>query len=101
MTVSYSDVEGGQAQVYRESGYTWNWGSGNLDTDPLFADAANGDFHLKSAAGRWTGSGWVNDTVTSLCIDAGNPHSFQPFAKKQETAFGGSCFYVGFPAARE
>ncbi len=78
LTVSYSDVEGGQAQVYRESGYTLNWGSGNLDTDPLFADPDSmdpddRDFHLKSAAGRWTDSGWVNDTVTSLCIDAGNP----------------------------
>lgn len=49
------------------------WGTNNLDVVPLFADAANVDFHLKSAAGRWTSSGWVTDSETSLCIDAGNP----------------------------
>jgi len=29
-------------------------GTGNIDTDPLFADAVN-DFHLQSAGGRWNG----------------------------------------------
>jgi predicted outer membrane repeat protein len=61
-TVSYSDVKGG-----------WS-GTGNLNIDPMFADAANGDFHLKSSAGRWeTSSGtWVNDAATSPCVDAGD-----------------------------
>ena len=40
-------------------------------TYTCFADAASGDFHLKSAAGRWNGATWVKDTVTSPCIDAG------------------------------
>ena len=31
--------------------------------DPLFADPANGDFHLKSTAGRWTPTGYVSDAV--------------------------------------
>ncbi len=44
-TVSYSDVQGG---------YT---GTGNIDVDPLFVDAANGDLHLGP---------------DSLCIDAGD-----------------------------
>jgi predicted outer membrane repeat protein len=48
ITVSYSDIEGG---------YT---GTGNIDTDPLFVDAANGDYHL---------------TENSPCIDAGDPAS--------------------------
>ncbi len=39
--------------------------------DPLFAD----NYHLKSAAGRWNGSTWVADAVTSPCIDAGDPAS--------------------------
>ncbi|MFC1739142.1 NosD domain-containing protein [Planctomycetota bacterium] len=50
-------------------------GTGDIITDPLFADAGAGDYHLKSEAGRWdpnTGS-WVIDDVTSGCIDAGNP----------------------------
>jgi parallel beta-helix repeat protein len=44
--VTYSDVQGG---------FT---GEGNIDTDPLFADADNGDFHL------------LRD---SPCIDSGDP----------------------------
>ncbi|HVP11985.1 MAG TPA: hypothetical protein VMV94_12460, partial [Phycisphaerae bacterium] len=46
--VNYCDVQGG-----------WS-GTGNLDTDPLFVDAANGDFHL---------------AANSPCIDAGDPAS--------------------------
>ena len=93
-SVSYSNVE-------------WGWpGPGNIDVDPLFAkpgqwigmiiqgDAGGtateirlwepGDYHLKSQAGRWDGAAkaWVQDTVTSPCIDAGDPASpimFEPF----------------------
>ena len=42
----YSDIEGGFA------------GTGNIDEDPMFADAPNGDYHL---------------ALGSPCIDAGNP----------------------------
>jgi len=56
---------------------TLNWGEGNIDTDPCFADASNGDYHLKSQAGRWdpNSESWVQDNVTSPCIDAGDPMS--------------------------
>ena len=57
-----------------EQGFT---GTGNLSVDPLFADAPNGDFHLKSTKGRYdpaTGL-FVNDNVSSPAIDAGNPAS--------------------------
>ncbi len=47
--------------------------AGIIGKDPLYADAANGDYHLKSQYGRWNGSGWVNDQVTSPCIDTGDP----------------------------
>lgn len=52
-------------------------GIGNISGDPLFADAANDDFHLKSQYGRWDQAAkqWVYDTVTSPCIDAGDPES--------------------------
>ena len=43
--------------------------------DPLFADRKNNDYHLKSVAGRWNGKTWVNDDVSSPCIDAGYPSS--------------------------
>ena len=63
--VTYSDVQGG-----------WP-GEGNIDADPCFADPNNGDYHLKSKAGRWNPNGqiWVEDNVTSRCIDAGDPAS--------------------------
>jgi len=61
--VSYSVVQGG-----------WP-GLGNINADPFFADAENGDYHLKSQVGRWDAGSqsWVKDNITSPCIDAGNP----------------------------
>ncbi|MHC4657226.1 MAG: hypothetical protein ACYS91_19745 [Planctomycetota bacterium] len=52
-----------------------------MDTDPCFARLGNwqteGDYHLKSQAGRWDANEerWTRDDVTSLCIDAGDPVS--------------------------
>jgi hypothetical protein len=65
---------------------------GNIDADPCFAQAGywdpngtaedandnfwvDGDYHLKSQAGRWSPpvAEWVIDDVTSPCIDAGEP----------------------------
>jgi subtilisin family serine protease len=64
--VSYSDVQGG--------GYS---GTGNINSDPCFADPLNKDFHLKSQAGRWNPGSqtWVHDSISSPCIDSGNPSS--------------------------
>jgi len=62
-------------------------GVGNIDADPHFvslrnwanADDSNadGDYHLKSAGGRWNTEirTWIRDDVTSACIDAGDPDS--------------------------
>jgi hypothetical protein len=92
--ITYSNVQGG-----------WP-GEGNIDSDPCFAypgywadaDDPNivvehndpnavwieGDYHLKSQAGRWDSNSqsWVIDYVTSPCIDAGDPNSLighEPF----------------------
>ena len=78
--VSYSDIQNG-----------WP-GQGNIDADPCFVDPGywdpngtpddpnddfwvHGEYHLKSEAGRWNPNGqtWVQDDVTSPCIDAGDP----------------------------
>ena len=67
-------------------------GPGDICVNPLFAvngywdpngtsgDTSNdfwvdGDYHLKSKAGRWDPNSeiWVIDAFTSLCIDAGDP----------------------------
>jgi hypothetical protein len=88
-SVTYSNIQGG-----------WP-GEGNIDVDPCFAEPgywdmsravtrdgqgtwSGGDYHLKSQAGRWDprAQAWVQDEVTSLCIDAGDPLSpigLEPF----------------------
>jgi hypothetical protein len=59
---------------YLSQGLTVRFGDGIVTpADPLFADPAGGDFHLKSVAGRWTPSGYVRDTVTSPAIGKGFP----------------------------
>ncbi len=52
-------------------------GEGNIYVNPLFVDAANGDYHLKSEGWRWNtnSESWTWDDMTSLCIDAGDPCS--------------------------
>ncbi len=78
--VDFSNIQGG-----------WP-GRGNIDDDPCFAVPgfwhadplpqphefwAEGDYHLKSQAGRWdlSGRNWIIDDLTSPCIDAGCPMS--------------------------
>jgi parallel beta-helix repeat protein len=87
INITYSNIQGGFP------------GEGNIDVDPLFtspgywADVNNpniivepnepnavwidGDYHLKSEAGRWdpNSESWIVDGVTSSCIDAGDPNS--------------------------
>jgi predicted outer membrane repeat protein len=84
ITVSYSDVQVGPVGVYVEPGSTLNWGMGNIDADPNFGDVVDGDYRLKSQAGRWDPDErrWTKDEVTSPCIDAGDrstPIGNEPF----------------------
>ena len=58
ITVSYSSVRCGEDGIIANNNGDVIWGDGNLDSDPLFIDPNEGDFHL---------------TVDSPCIDAGNP----------------------------
>jgi len=75
--------------------------SANIDGDPCFASLGywdpngtaedanddfwvDGDYHLKSQAGRWDPSAktWILDSTTSRCIDAGQIHApiaYEPF----------------------
>jgi len=47
----------------------------DIYADPLFADQKNHNYYLKSKTGRWDGSHWVTDSISSICIDAGYPFS--------------------------
>jgi hypothetical protein len=53
------------------------WGYGSL-AEPLFAESARGDYHLRSKRGRyWPEHNlWVLDDVTSPCIDGGDPNDY-------------------------
>jgi parallel beta-helix repeat protein len=64
LTVSYSDVEGGQAAAHVGVGCTLNWGAGNGDDGPLFANGPLGNYYLGQIA---AGQG-----ADSPCLDAGN-----------------------------
>jgi parallel beta-helix repeat protein/predicted outer membrane repeat protein len=46
ITFSYSDLEGGQDSIVTNDNGTVTWGDGNIDIYPVFADTANGDYHL-------------------------------------------------------
>jgi predicted outer membrane repeat protein len=87
LVITYSDIQEG-----------WE-GEGNIDADPCFVDQGywadandpniavepndpnavwvDGDYYLKSQAGRWdpVSESWIQDDVTSPCIDAGDPNS--------------------------
>jgi hypothetical protein len=91
-------------------------GQGNIHHDPCFVDTGywdphetpgdpyddfwiDGDYHLKSQAGRWDAKSqnWVKDDVTSPCIDAGDPASpigHEPFpngGRINMGAYGGTA----------
>ncbi len=86
LSVTYCDVYGNTGGDY--VGMTDPTGTnGNISEDPLFADAAGGDFHLKSRGGRWDPlvPGWVIDAVHSPCIDTGDPAS--PWANEPAPNF--------------
>jgi predicted outer membrane repeat protein len=80
--INYSNIQGGWKGM----------GTGNINTDPLFAKQGymdtngtpydpvddfwkEGDYHLKSRAGRWdyVSKIWIKDNSTSPCIDTGDP----------------------------
>jgi hypothetical protein len=75
-------------------------GQGNLSADPMFVDAENGDYHLRSQRGRYWPEHdvWVLDKVTSPCIDSGDPtadYSEEPRPNGERInmgAYGGTAY---------
>ncbi len=45
MTVSFSDIEGGQADAQIDASCTLNWGAGNIDIDPNFVNPGYWDIN--------------------------------------------------------
>ncbi len=75
-----AQISGGRPDIRYSCVQGWfenRVGRGNTGARPYLADPENGNFHLKSLAGRWDPSSgtWVHDYVTSACIDAGDPNA--------------------------
>jgi hypothetical protein len=67
MTISTSMV-----QTAHVEGIPVVFGSGNVaPADPLFVDAANGDYHLQSVNGHFTAGGTVRDASSSPALGIG------------------------------
>ncbi|NQU04466.1 MAG: T9SS type A sorting domain-containing protein [Calditrichaeota bacterium] len=79
LTVSYSDVSGGEDGIRVGNG-DLNWGEGNIDDNPLFVDPDEDDFHLQE---------------DSPCIDAGDPDS-QVDTDGTRTDMGAYPFFQGY-----
>lgn len=71
-TISYNCLWANSGGIYSGSVPA----PGNIVVNPLFADAENGDYHLKSQIGRFDPNTeqWITDTQTSRCIDAADPN---------------------------
>ncbi len=81
----------------------------NINLNPRFADPQNGDYHLLSRRGRYLSNNftagvterkgwWVLDSISSPCIDAGDPNVFPKFepmpngGRINMGAYGGTCY---------
>jgi len=64
-TISYSDIEGGQGNVYVGPYQVLSWGAGNIAVDPKFRNWAGGDYHLMATV--------CGNPMNSPCIDTGDP----------------------------
>ena len=88
LTISYCDVQAGQAGIYVSFGGSLNWGPGNIDGDPLFTDPNNADYH--PAAGSPcvdAGCNWgVPPDIADLDAD-GNTDEITPFDLDAEGRF--------------
>ncbi len=67
--IKYNNVWGSEYSNYSNC----SAGIGDMSRDPLFVSQANHDYHLRSKYGRRDGGKWINDQVSSPCIDGGDP----------------------------
>jgi parallel beta-helix repeat protein len=64
--VSFCDIQGGQSGIYDDGSGTINWGSSNIDVDPLFVDADGADNTIGTEDDN------LRLQASSDCIDLGD-----------------------------
>jgi len=67
LTISYSDVDGGEGSIELDPGATLNWGAGMIDEDPQFETGPDGDYYL--------GQDPCQPGVDNDCVNGGDPSS--------------------------
>lgn len=74
MTVSYSSIKTGAGEITADASCLLNWGSGNIDSDPLFLNPGEWiDPNTPADPGDdWFVSGNYHISPASPCYDAGN-----------------------------
>ncbi|GEM_PF-1583947 len=108
-SITYCNILGGSEEIYTEGDAELEWGVGNIDVNPLFAEEGtwddsgtpedanddywiDGDYYLKSEAGRWEDGQWVYDSVTSRCVGAACPlGSWQLESRHNLGVYGGTA----------
>ena len=103
VTLFYCDIHQGSNSVYVDPCSTLNWGDGNIDIDPCFANPGylhdndtptdanddfwvDGDYHLKSQAGRWEWSKYIGlDPTGDGFIDLVDYSAFASYWKSSRS----------------
>ncbi|SVC50589.1 uncharacterized protein METZ01_LOCUS303443, partial [marine metagenome] len=92
ITISYSDVSGGSIGIVENDGTnTITWGEGNIDANPLFVNATNGDYHLSNyspAIGAGTATGAPTTDITGVTNSRPMPAGTNPDMGAYENVLG-------------
>jgi hypothetical protein len=100
LSISYSDVDGGQSSVHVEPSGTLDWGTGMMDSDPLFVEAAENDFHIlypspcrdagDNSVVDWVGDCDGNPRIAFDTVDIGSDEFYKHLYYTGSATPGGS-----------
>lgn len=96
VTIQSSDVEGGQAAVFVDTGCTLNWGIGMIDANPQFVDLSNYDFHLTYTS-PCRNSGYNSAVIDSADFE-GDPRIANGNVDMGADEFHTHLYITGYPS---
>lgn len=100
VSISYSDIKGGQAGINSDVSSTIQWLSGNINADPLFVNASVGNYHLPNASpciGGGTSSGAPSTDIENN--PRPNPSGSNPDIGAYENPLGTASLFNNIPVA--